>query len=127
MSIKVLIDMNLSPEWVSVFEQRGWSALHWSDVGDPKADDRIILSWAAQHGYTVFTQDLDFSAILASTRAAAPSVIQLRSQDVLPDRFANTVIAAIHQFEPLLRRGALIVIDLKRSRARILPLIQSQN
>ena len=71
MSINVLIDMNLSPKWVAVLEQHGMSAKHWSEVDDPKAEDSLILSWAAQNDYVVFTQDLDFSAILAATRATA--------------------------------------------------------
>jgi predicted nuclease of predicted toxin-antitoxin system len=31
--MKLLIDMNLSPLWVEVFEQYGWEALHWSTNG----------------------------------------------------------------------------------------------
>ncbi|MCW5969277.1 MAG: DUF5615 family PIN-like protein [Blastocatellales bacterium] len=42
MSVKLLIDMNLSPDWVSVLERHGWSAIHWSEVGDPRATDRTI-------------------------------------------------------------------------------------
>jgi predicted nuclease of predicted toxin-antitoxin system len=84
MSIKILIDMNLSPEWVNVFKLHNLSAIQWSEIGDPKADDYTILTWADQHDYVIFTQDLDFSEILPTTRAAAPSVIQLRSQDILP-------------------------------------------
>jgi predicted nuclease of predicted toxin-antitoxin system len=79
------------------------------------------------HGYVVFTHDLDFSAILAATRAMGPSVIQLRSQDILPDHLAVHIIAAIRQFEHLLLQGALIVVDPKKARARTLPLVQSQN
>ncbi|MGB9880090.1 MAG: hypothetical protein ACPLRM_04935, partial [Anaerolineae bacterium] len=33
--MKLLIDMNLSPDWAVVFEQQGWQAHHWSTVGDP--------------------------------------------------------------------------------------------
>ncbi len=32
--MKIVIDMNLSPEWVSVFEAAGYQAVHWSSVGD---------------------------------------------------------------------------------------------
>lgn len=88
---------------------------------------RMILRWAVTHGYIVFTHDLDFGAILATTRASAPSVIQLRVQDILPDQLAKLVISAIHQFEHWLRQGALIIVDPKKSRARILPLIHTQN
>lgn len=127
MSINILIDMNLSPDWIAVFEQQGWSAIHWSTIGKPTADDTTLMQWALVHGYIVFTHDLDFGAILAATQATAPSVIQLRAQAILPDKFANTVIAAIQQFEPLLLQGALVVIDPNKSRVRVLPLIQRQN
>jgi len=32
MTIKILIDMNLSPDWVQVLQKHGWSAVHWSSV-----------------------------------------------------------------------------------------------
>ncbi len=65
--MKVLVDMNLSPQWVPVLERHGWQAVHWSSVGDPRASDSAILGWAKANGYVVFTHDLDFGAILAST------------------------------------------------------------
>lgn len=34
--------------------------------------------------YVVFTNDLDFSALPAATRAEGPSVAQIRTQDLLP-------------------------------------------
>ena len=34
MSVRVLVDMNLSPEWVPLLERAGWHAVHWSVVGD---------------------------------------------------------------------------------------------
>ena len=34
--MKVPIDMNLPPEWVDVFEEHGWSAVHWREIGDPQ-------------------------------------------------------------------------------------------
>lgn len=29
-SLKILIDMNLSPDWASVFKQAGVESVHWS-------------------------------------------------------------------------------------------------
>ena len=43
MSLAILVDMNLSPDWVPLLRQRGWSAVHWSMVGDPAP--RIPPSW----------------------------------------------------------------------------------
>lgn len=40
MSVRVLIDMSLSPSWAPVLQRRGWPAVHWSTVGDPRATDR---------------------------------------------------------------------------------------
>jgi len=63
--MKLLIDMNLSPEWVTLFEQQAWQALHWSTVGDPRATDSDIMEWARVNGYIVFTHDLNFGTPLS--------------------------------------------------------------
>ncbi len=83
--MKILIDMNLSPDWVKVLEQAGWEAVHWSMLGNMRATDDVIMSWARENGYIVFTHDLDFGVLLALTRAESPSVIRVRTQDVFPD------------------------------------------
>ena len=64
MSVNVLIDMNLSPDWVPVLQRHGWPAVHWSTVGDPRASDRTIMDWAVANGSIVFTHDLDFGTML---------------------------------------------------------------
>ena len=91
-------------------------------VGEPDAADSEIMSWALTRGYVVLTHDLDFGAILAATNAAAPSVIQVRTQDMLPEAMEQTIVSALLQYEELLDEGALIVVDQTRARARILPL-----
>jgi len=114
--------MNLSPLWVEALETQGHEAAHWSRTGDPGAPDREILEWARSEGYVVFTHDLDFARLLALTGAKGPSVIQLRSQSVLPDKAGPLVFAALRQHGALLERGSLVVIDAATSRARILPI-----
>ena len=32
MSVKLVVDMNLSPDWVPVLNDHGWQAIHWSTV-----------------------------------------------------------------------------------------------
>jgi len=46
--MKILLDMNLSPMWVRVLERHGWEAVHWLEVGDPRATDRAVMDWAPQ-------------------------------------------------------------------------------
>ena len=122
MSVKILVDMNLSPDWVSVLKSQGWSAVHWSTVGDPRERDRVIMDWAVRHEYIVFTHDLDFGTMLALSHATGPSVLQVRAKDILPDHLESIVIAALRQHDADLASGALIVVDGIRTRVRILPI-----
>ncbi len=102
--------------------EAGHEAVHWSKVGAANAPDREIMAWARSNGFIVFTHDLDFGAILASTDAEAPSVFQVRTQDISPQHLGNLVLSAIEQFEERLKQGALVSLDKNRARARILPL-----
>jgi predicted nuclease of predicted toxin-antitoxin system len=120
--MKLLVDMNLSPDWVAVLQQAGWEAVHWSKVGNHRAADSEIMAWAKQNGHIVFTHDLDFGSLLALTQAEGPSVIQVRTQDVTPAAIGKLVADALRQFHPDLEKGALIVLDEARARARVLPL-----
>jgi predicted nuclease of predicted toxin-antitoxin system len=121
-SVKILVDMNLSPEWAPLLSGHGWEAIHWSTVGDPRAPDSVITAWARAKGYVVFTHDLDFGAALALTHAAGPSVLQLRGQHILPEVASPLVVAVLRRYEPELQAGALVVIEGNRSRVRVLPL-----
>jgi predicted nuclease of predicted toxin-antitoxin system len=120
--MKILIDMNLSPEWVSVLKDHGFEASHWSEIGDPRAQDPELLEWALQGHYVVFTNDLDFSRLLALTQGKGPSVIQVRGQDLMPESLSMIVATALRQYEKELEAGALIVIDEGSLRVRILPI-----
>jgi predicted nuclease of predicted toxin-antitoxin system len=120
--MKIVIDMNLSPRWVQVFARGGWEALHWSQVGASTASDREIMAWARDNGYVVFTHDLDFSALLAATQGEGPSVIQVRTQNILPEAIGDLVINSLKRFQSELEKGAIITIDPSRARVRILPL-----
>jgi predicted nuclease of predicted toxin-antitoxin system len=122
MNLQILIDMNLSPTWTAVLQRHGWRALHWSSVGDPRAGDRVVMDWAVANGFIIFTHDLDFGTTLALTHATGPSVIQVRSEDVLSERFEEAVLAALRQHARDLEQGALVVVELSRNRVRVLPI-----
>jgi predicted nuclease of predicted toxin-antitoxin system len=122
MTVPLVVDMNLPVEWVTELAQHGWSAVHWSTVGDPRAEDSVIMAWALANGYVVFTHDLDFGTMLALTHVTGPSVLQVRTQNVLPEDIGPVVIAALRQHDAALASGALVVVDVKKSRVRVLPL-----
>jgi predicted nuclease of predicted toxin-antitoxin system len=120
--MKIIIDMNLSLLWVEVLQNEGWETLHWSTVGDIKAPDSEIMEWAKRHGYCIFTHDLDFSAILASTKASSPSVFQIRMQDIFPKSAAPLVTKAFRQFQRELESGAIVTVNEAKGKVRILPI-----
>lgn len=120
--MKLLIDMNLTPRWVETLSVGGFQAAHWSDIGAVDAPDHEIMTYAAEHDYIVFTHDLDFGTILAATHGEKPSVIQIRGVDIRAEVVGEIVLKALHQMAVELERGALVTVDAKRARLRILPL-----
>ncbi len=113
--------MNLSPTWARFLEENGFEAVHWSTTGEPTATDAVIMAWARDRGFVVVTHDLDFSAILASTEAIGRSVIQVRTQDVLPDAVGSDVVRVLRDHRAALDQGAIVSIDELASRVRVLP------
>lgn len=89
--------MNLSPVWVRFLQEEGFEALHWSTVGDPKATD-------------------------AATEATGPSVIQVRTQDVLPDAIGGDVVRVLRTHATELEQAAIVSVDKVRSRVRVQPI-----
>lgn len=120
--MKLLIDMNLSPDWVSTLVRANFEAVHWSKLGDVKASDRQIAAFAKSNDYVVLTHDLDFSSILAATGGEKPSVVQIRSDNTSPEAIGKIVVTALRQMASELDAGALLTIDPKRARLRLLPL-----
>ena len=77
-------------------------------------------SWRGQneHEFILITNDLDFSAILAASAGATPSVVQSRTQDLLSDAAVRIVASALEAHREDLERGALLSIDEGGTRVR---------
>lgn len=120
--LRLLVDMNLSPEWLVPLRDAGHQAFHWSEVGDPRAPDSELMAWAISHDCAVLTHDLDFGSALALSGNTGPSVIQVRCLNVLPERIGPLVLDLLNRYGPSIRSGALIVADERRQRVRMLPL-----
>lgn len=120
--MKILIDMNLSPEWVQEFHNHGIEAVHWTSVGNFDAPDSVLMHWAIEHDCIIFTHDLDFGTALALTQAEKPSVIQVRTQDVTVRHLSPMIITTLKNHKEILKTGALVILDEHKKRIRILPL-----
>ena len=124
--MKLLVDMNLSPGWVERLAGHGFEAVHWSTIGAATAPDVEVLTWANEHEFVLITNDLDFSAILAAGAFHGPSVVQLRTQDLLSEGAVRIVARALEAHRDDIERGALLSIDEGGTRVRMLPLKGSQ-
>lgn len=120
--MKILIDMNLSPDWERILHDAGHQATHWSRIGPINAPDQELLRWAKENQCIVLTYDLDFGAILAASKADSPSVLQVRTQDVSPERLQSLILESLDQFHDQLKQGVLISINDQKTRAKILPI-----
>jgi predicted nuclease of predicted toxin-antitoxin system len=120
--MKFLIDMNLSPGWVGFLIEAGFEAVHWSTIGAGDAPDSEVMRWAADHDHVVLTSDLDFAAILAATGERRPSVIQLRGDVPTPGLMGRLILSAVAQVREHLVDGAIVSVELGRTRLRLLPL-----
>ena len=112
--MKLLLDMNLSPDWLPLLRAHGFDAVHWSD--------KEIMDWAYERGHVVFTHDLDFGILLAPTKARGPSVMRVRAQDVRPGNPGLLVLNALRAHGDALGTGALLTVSEAKSRVRILPI-----
>ena len=114
--------MNLSPRLAAIFRESGYEAVHWVEVGAPTACDMDIVRWASENGWTIITNDLDFGTILALEGLCFPSVILIRRLELFPEAVFPILDRVIKQFSDELESGAIVVIDEKRMRVRLLPL-----
>ncbi len=120
--MRLLVDMNLPPSLARFLSRNGFECSHWSEIGTGTEPDAEVFAWAASHGAAVITHDLDFSAMLAAARGKAPSVVQVRTQDILSKQFRTTLVEALRRFAEQIEAGAILVVEPARSRARLLPL-----
>ena len=69
---RLLVDMNLSVEWIPLLQAAGHEAVHWSQVGDPRAPDTALMQWAMANGYTVFRTTWTLGRCLPSAVPMGP-------------------------------------------------------
>ena len=120
--MKLLLDMNIPLKYTNLLKEKGFEVLHWSDVGDPKTHDNQIMAYARERDLIVITYDLDFSAILSATHDLKPSVVQVRAALPQATQIVDLLAAAMFQNKNNLQNGAILTINTKKARVRMLPL-----
>jgi len=120
--VKILVDMSLSPRWTAALRNAGFEASHWSDIDRANAPDHVLFEYAGRRDLVILTHDLDFGAILAAGGGRKPSVVQIRGLDLRPELTASYLLAVLRQTAVELTAGALVTVNTRGTRIRILPL-----
>jgi predicted nuclease of predicted toxin-antitoxin system len=101
----------------------GHDVAHVGDVGLLTADDETILAHASREERTIVSADADFATLLAVANRSEPSLILLRSADLLtPSQQAELILANLDAVAADLRTGAVVTIGRGHLRVRTLPM-----
>jgi len=120
--MKIVIDVCLSRQVAEALTNAGFDAVHWFNIGGPKAKDAMIMAWAQEEGRMVVTADTDFGHLLAKSSGASPSTVILRTAVHSVNVVIPLLLEVIPAYSEELKEGALITVDEQRVRIRKLPI-----
>ncbi len=119
--MRYLADHNISVRTVVLLKSTGCDICRVSDFLPSHAEDLQVLELARAEGRTVITQDLDYSALLASGGHNRPSLLSVRLHNNRPEHIASVLEKILPAIEPDLQAGAIVVVEETRVRVRLLP------
>jgi predicted nuclease of predicted toxin-antitoxin system len=120
--VRLVLDQGIPRDAATLLRDRLHDCIHVSEIGMSKADDREIVRWALEQRAAVVTLDADFHAILAVTRASAPSVIRIRVQGLDGLAVTNVVQRVIQEFAADLFDGSVITVKANKTTCHKLPI-----
>jgi predicted nuclease of predicted toxin-antitoxin system len=119
--VKFLADMPISPKTVGYLRSIGHDVYRINERGLPKAKDREIVDIAEDEQRIILTMDLDFPAIIATSRKSTPSAIIFRLSDESHETVNSLLSDILPKVERELLNGAIVIIEDDRYRVRELP------
>jgi predicted nuclease of predicted toxin-antitoxin system len=121
--MKLLLDQGLPRSAAKLLREAGIDTVHVSEIDYSTADDATILQRGQEEERIVITFDADFHALLALSRATAPSVIRIRIEGLYGQKAADLIQAVLTRCAEDLNQGAVVTVQPKRIRVRRLPLL----
>lgn len=122
--MRFLIDQNRSPRLAGLLRGSGHDAVHASELGLERAEDRELLVLAGEEDRIVVSGDTDFGTLLAMLGATVPSVVLFRARHMpRAEQQAAVILRHLDEVADDLERGAVVVVTDDRIRVRHLPLM----
>jgi predicted nuclease of predicted toxin-antitoxin system len=110
--LKFLADINVSRRVVARLREEGFDVVRASELMDARSPDVNLIQEAQRLGAVLISHDQDFTAILATSGAVAPSLINLRVSQLLGvEPLARRIAAVLRATEPDLVAGAIVTLD----------------
>jgi predicted nuclease of predicted toxin-antitoxin system len=120
--MKFLVDMPASPQLAKWLNEKGYDAVHASDIGLYKTKDREILEEARKHNRIIITADLDFPQLLAISHAKDPGIILFRGGNYNEKEMCNLLKRVLDNVKEEKIVDSIIVVDKTRIRRCPLPI-----
>jgi predicted nuclease of predicted toxin-antitoxin system len=121
--MRFLVDNALSPGVAAGLREAGHDATHVRDSGLAAAADITIFEHADRERRVIVSADTDFGTLLARRKAASPSVILFRGATPRNARAqTDLLLANLRELGSIIEHGAIVVIEPRRLRVRMLPI-----
>ncbi len=120
--MKLLLDQGLPRGTVRHLADMVIAAEHVGDLGMATATDAHILEAARERQAVVVTLDSDFHALLATARAAGPSVVRIRIEGLKGEQLAGILQRVLDVAGTELEAGVVVSVTADRIRVRRLPI-----
>ena len=108
---------------MSLLKSAGFDICRVSDFVPAHTDDSTIIELARAQDMTIITQDLDFSALIASSANTRPSLVSVRLRDNRPERIVEILAKILPTVETDLISGAIASVEDAYIRVRFLPIV----
>ena len=122
--MKFLVDMPVTPLAVTHLRAIGHDAVHAHEIGLARATDTELLDVARREERVLITADLDYPRLLALHQASRPGIILFRGSAFSDTEMLGLLDRVLTHTPALDLAGSIIVVDRRRIRRRVLPIIE---
>ena len=119
--MRFFADINVSTRVVGGLRARGFDVVRVDRLLDPRADDATIAAFVRREGGVLLTRDQDFSAIVATSGASGPSLVNLRHSRTDAAFLVRLLEGVLRSQEGTLKAGAIVTVDDGGVRIHALP------